>query len=118
MMQRRKIDYFLYLLWYLVLLLMFFGLGLTWAFYQRNDEEVFPILLNVTYIISLVLLLTLGINISIIPMVEIILTAIDKKRNPEKYKAIAELNREIDKIMDELDQEIDKVIEDAKNGKQ
>lgn len=115
-MHRRKIDYYLYILWFVVLLLMFFGLGLTWAFYQRGDEEVFPILLNVTYIVSVILILTLCINISIIPMVEIILSSIDKKRNPEKYKAIEELDREIEKMAKELDEEIEKIMKEKNDG--
>ena len=113
-MMHKKIDYYLYALWYVVLLIMFFGIGLTWAFYQRGDDEIFPILLNVTYIVSLVLILTLGINISIIPMVEIICTAIDKKRNPEKYKAIEDSDKEIKKILTELNEEMDKLIKENK----
>lgn len=115
-MHRRKIDYLFYSIWFIVLLLMFFGIGLTWAFHQRGDEEVFTILLNVTYIVSVILVLTLCINISIIPMVEIILTAIDKKRNPEKYKAIEELDKEIDKMMTEIDEEIEKIIKEKNDG--
>lgn len=90
-------------------------LTLSARFYE-TDKEKFPIFFDITTWIALVLIFTLSINIGFIQIIKDIRILIDKKRNPEKYKALAEMHREIDKMMTELDEEIEKIMKEKNDG--
>ena len=106
-MHRRKIDIALYGEWLILLMAMFFFLFTTFLFYQVNEEKLFDLFFRITIGLAVVEVTTLTINVAIIPIIGRILYVIDKKRNPEKYKALAEMHQEIDKMMTELDEEIE-----------
>lgn len=116
-MQRRKIDIVLYGEWLIFLMAMFFLLFTSFMFYQMKEEKLFDLFFRITVGLAVVEVTMLTINVAIIPIILRIRILIDKKRNPEKYKALAEMHREIDKMMTELDEEIEKIIKEAEDGK-
>lgn len=113
-MQRREIDYFLYSFWLgLVLAQCCFVFGL--IVIDRNSEW-FGALLGAAVVYAVLITTSWFINVALIPIILRIRLAIDKKRNPEKYKAIEELDKEIDKMTKELDEEIEKIIKEKNDG--
>lgn len=115
-MQRKKIDVALYSIWLMILMVMYFFLFTTWLFYQVWDAQLFKVFMTITIAVASVHLVLFSVNLVILPLIHHIYFFIDKKRNPEKYKRIAEINREIDKMMTELDEEIDKIIKEKNDG--
>ena len=113
-MHRRKIDYLLYSLW-LGFVLTQCCLVFALIVIDRNSDW-FEAVLCAVVIYAALLTTSWFINVALIPIILKIQLAIDKKRNPEKYKALAEMHREIDKMMTELDEEIEKLIKEKNNG--
>lgn len=112
-MQRRKIDYLLYLVWIrCVLVLCCFVFA--FLVIDRNSEW-FELILGVVVTYAALITTSWFINVALITIILRIRLEIDKKRNPEKYKAMAEMHREIDKMFAELDKEVDELIKEKKN---
>lgn len=115
-MQRRKIDYCLYAFWLGFVLsdccFVFATLIVDKTDYWSFADDFF----TCAIIQSSVIVTTFFINAVLIPLIQKIALAIDKRLNPEKYKALAEMHREIDKMMTELDEEIEKVIKEKNDG--